>query len=92
MVPRGGPLIDADALSFGQAAKFFGGAVRSLRSGLIRIAKAKSFLKNAEIAYEIVGNGGKLQTIHYSFSEVPEQNGLSASSRDQRVGYFTTEL
>ncbi len=90
MVPRGGPLIDADALFVGQAAKFFGGAVRVSDPGLIRIAKAKSFLKNAEIAYEIVGNGGKLQTIHYSFSEVPEQNGYRPRVADQRVGYFTT--
>ncbi len=58
--------------------------------GLFESPKAKSFLKNAEIAYEIVGNGGKLQTIHYSFSEVPEQNGYRPRVADQRVGYFTT--
>lgn len=90
MVPRGGPLIDGDALLVGQASKFFGGSVRVADPGLIKIAKAKAFSKNIEIAYEIVGGGGKLQTIHYSFSEVPEQSGYKPRKADQRVGYFTT--
>ncbi len=90
MVPRGGPLIDGDALLVGQASKFFGGSVRVTDPNLIKIAKAKAFSKNIEIAYEIIGQGGKLQTIHYSFSEVPEQSGYKPRKADERVGYFTT--
>ena len=90
MVPRGGPLIDADQLFVGQASKFFGGAVRVSDPGLIKIAKAKTFKKNVEIDYEIVGAGGKLQSIHYSFSEVPEANGYKPRKADERIGYFTT--
>ena len=90
MVPRGGPLIDADALFVGQSAKLFKGAVRVSDPNLISIKKAKAFSKNLEIAFEVVGAGGKLQTIHYSLSEVPESNGYKPRKADQRIGYFTT--
>ncbi len=91
MGPRGGgPVIDADALFVGNAAKFFGPSVRVQDPQLIKIAKAKSFSKNAELAFEVVAAGGKLQTLHFSFSEVPEENGYRPRKADQRVGYFLT--
>ncbi|MFO0065704.1 MAG: zinc-dependent metalloprotease [Pirellulaceae bacterium] len=90
MVPRGGPLIDADSLFVGQAAKLFGSGIRATDPGLVKIKKAKAFSKNIELAFEIVGNGGKLQTIHYSLSEVPEQSGYKPRKADERIGYFTT--
>lgn len=90
MVPRGGPLIDADALFVGQAGKFFGGSVRVSDPNLVKITKSKAFSKNLEIAFEVVGAGGKLQSIHYSLSEVPESNGYKPRKADQRVGFFTT--
>ena len=46
-----------------------------------------------KLAFEIVGNrGNRLQTIHYSFSEVPADhvNGFKPRIADERVGYFTT--
>jgi hypothetical protein len=90
MVPRGGPLIDADALMVGQASNFFGNAVRVSNPSLIKIAKAKVFSKNIEVAFEVVGFGGRLQTLHYSFSEVPEDTGYKPRRADERIGYFTT--
>jgi hypothetical protein len=91
MVPRGGPLVDADALMVGQAGKFFGGEVRNSNPGLVTVSKAKVFSKNTELAFEIVGEGGKLQSLHYSLSEVPENNGYRPRKADERVGYFTTD-
>jgi hypothetical protein len=90
MVPRGGPLIDADALFVGQASKFFGPTVRVQDPQLTKIVKAKPFSKNTELAFEVVGAGGKLQTLHYSLSEVPEDTGYRPRKADQRVGYFVT--
>ncbi|MFO0012753.1 MAG: zinc-dependent metalloprotease [Planctomycetota bacterium] len=90
MVPRGGPLIDADALFVGQASKFFGPSVRVQDPQLSKIIKAKPFTKNTELAFEVVGGGGKLQTLHYSLSEVPEDTGYRPRKADQRVGYFVT--
>lgn len=91
MGPRGGgPVIDADALFVGNASKFFGPSVRVPDPQLIKVIKAKSFSKNAELAFEVVAAGGKLQTLHFSFSEVPEENGYRPRKADQRVGYFLT--
>lgn len=90
MVPRGGPLIDADALFIGNASKFFGPSVRIQDPQLTKIVKAKTFAKNVELAFEVVAQGGKLQTLHYSYSEVPEESGYKPRKADQRVGYFIT--
>lgn len=91
MGPNGGPVIDIDQLLISNATKFFGGTVRVTNPGLVSIQSAKVFPGNVELAFEIVGNGGRLQTIHYSFSEVPAtSNGFKARPADERVGYFTT--
>jgi len=90
MVPRGGPVIDADALFVNQAAKFFGASTRIADPQLSKIIKAKAFSKNVEIAFEVVGQGGQLQTLHYSLSEVPEDNGYRPRKSDERIGYFST--
>ena len=71
MGPSGGPVIDLDALLVGNASKFFGSSVRVTNTRLQTIESAKVFPTNVEIAFEIVGGRGQLQTIHYSFSEVP---------------------
>jgi len=86
----GGPVIDADAFFVGNASKFFGPSVRVQDPQLIKITKAKSFSKNAELAFEVIAAGGKLQTLHFSFSEVPEENGYRPRKADQRVGFFLT--
>ena len=90
MVPRGGPLVDADALFIGEASKFFGPQGRITSPQISKIVKAKVFSKNVEIAFEVVGRGGKLQTLHYSMSEVPEDNGYKPRKSDERIGYFST--
>jgi len=92
MAPQGGPVIDADALFVGNAGKFFGPSVRVQDPNLTKVVKAKPFTRNTELAFEVVTAGGKLQTIHYSFSEVPEDTGYRPRKADQRVGYFVTNF
>jgi hypothetical protein len=84
------PVIDMDALLVGQASKFFGSRVQGSRAALIKIAKAKAFPKNVELAFEIPASGGRLQTLHYSISEIPDNTGYKPRKADERVGYFTT--
>ncbi len=91
MGPGGGPVIDLDSLLVGSASKFFGSSVRVSNPKITKLESAKVFPENVEIAFEIVGSRSRLQTIHYSFSEVPATNsGFKARKADERVGYFTT--
>jgi len=89
--PTGGPVIDLDQLLIANASKFFGPSVRITNPQLLALSSAKVFPGNIEVAFEVVGNGGQLQTLHYSFSEVPSSsNGFKPRKADERVGYFTT--
>jgi hypothetical protein len=89
--PAGGPVIDLDQLLISNATKFFGASVRITNPLLVSLKSAKVFPGNIELAFEIVGTGGKLQTIHYSLSEVPSATGgYKPRVADERVGYFTT--
>ncbi|HBJ39067.1 MAG TPA: hypothetical protein DDZ51_30840 [Planctomycetaceae bacterium] len=89
--PTGGPVIDLDQLLISNASKFFGPDVRITNPQLVSLKSAKVFPGNVELAFEIVGAGGRLQTIHYSFSEVPSATGgYKPRAADERVGYFTT--
>jgi hypothetical protein len=91
MGPNGGPVIDLDQLLISNASKFFGSEVRITNPQLVSLHSAKVFPGNVELAFEIVGAGGRLQTIHYSFSEVPSAAaGYKPRIADERVGYFTT--
>ena len=91
--PSGGPVIDLDSLLVGNASTFFGGSVRISNSRIKSIKSAKVFPSNVEIAIEVVGSGGRFQTLHYSFSEVPSpSSGFKPRKADQRVGYFITEF
>ncbi|NND99098.1 MAG: DUF5117 domain-containing protein, partial [Pirellulaceae bacterium] len=91
MGPAGGPVIDFDSLLVTKASTFFGRSVRVTNTNLRTIESAKVFPDNVELAFEVVGNGGRLQTLHYSFSEVPAAtSGFKPREADERVGYFTT--
>lgn len=93
MGPGGGPVIDMDALLISNASKFFGPSIKISNTRISSLKSAKVFPRNVEIAFEIVGNRGRLQTIHYSFSEVPTKtNGFKPRKADERVGYFTTSF
>ena len=89
MVPRGGPMIDLDNLFVRNASVFFGPGNRASKS-LIAVKKAKSYEKNAEIAFEIPVAGGGLKTLHYSVSKIEGTPGYKPRKADQRIGYFTT--
>ena len=95
MVPRGGPMIDLDDLFVRNASTFFGSSYRTTRN-LIDVKKAKSYEKNAEIAFEIPTSGGfgnpagGLTTLHYSVSKIEGTPGYKPRKADQRIGYFTT--
>ena len=88
--PNGGPVIDMDALLVGQSGNFFGGMVRGANTSLATIRKAKAFPRNVEVGYELPLQGGRLGTIYYSISVLPENTGYQSRKADLRVGYFTT--
>ena len=101
MGPGGGPVIDMDSLLVGRASSFFGPfmpydrrSLTSLRgrvaSRLYSIKKAKAFPKNVELAFEVPMSDGKLQTLHYSISEISGSAGYKTRKADERVGYFVT--
>jgi len=90
MGPGGGPVIDLDQLLLGQGSAFFGRAVSGMNPSLAKIAKAKGFPQNIEVAYELPLQGGRIGTLHYSFSVIPENTGYQSREADARVGYFTT--
>ncbi|MFN0052741.1 MAG: zinc-dependent metalloprotease [Planctomycetales bacterium] len=90
MGPRGGPVIDANALFVGQGGRFFGGALQSPQPHLAVVKTAKSFPRNTELAFEAPMGGGRLKTLHYSLSEIPDATGYKPRVADQRIGYFTT--
>jgi hypothetical protein len=87
MGPGGGPVIDMDALLLGSSSPFrYPGA----NPRLSKIAKAKAFPKNVEIAFELPLVGGRFGTLHYSISEIPQSTGYKPRKADARVGYFGT--
>ena len=88
----GSPVIDMDALLVGQASKFFGSRFRISNPRLATIMKAKAFPKNVELAFEVPTASGRLQTLHYSISEIPKSKGYKPRLADTRVGYFTTSF
>ncbi len=90
MSPRGGPVIDADALLVGNASVFFGASGRSTNPGLAKLVKSKVFPQNVELAFEMPNTRGQLQTLYYSISEIPANTGYTPRLADQRIGYFTT--
>ncbi|MBN2592858.1 MAG: zinc-dependent metalloprotease [Sedimentisphaerales bacterium] len=86
----GSPVIDMDELLIGQANKFFGPRVRISNPRLIKIKKAKAFPMNVELAFEVPTEDGRLQTLHYSISEISGTAGYKPRKADERIGYFTT--
>ena len=90
MGPGGGPVIDLDALLVGQAGKFYGRRVKGLNKGLVKISKAKAFPKNIELAFTVPVDDGRLVTLAYSISAMPENTGYKPRLADARIGYFTT--
>lgn len=88
--PNGGPVIDLDALLLGHADKFFGPAARGANSNLAKIAKAKAFPRNVEVSFELPLQGGRIGTLSYSISVIPDNTGYQPRVADTRVGYFTT--
>jgi hypothetical protein len=87
----GAPVIDMNALLLGQAAKFFGASRTSgINPNLATIKTAKAFPHNVELGFEVPMAGGRLKTLHYSISLIPDDTGYKPRKADQRVGYFTT--
>lgn len=88
--PNGGVVINATDLLIGQSAQFFGGATRGANRALATIGTAKSFPRNVEIGYDIPLGNGRIGSVHYSWSVLPENTGYKPREADNRVGYFTT--
>lgn len=88
--PNRGPVIDMRGLLVGHASRFFGGRVQVSNPNLVTIRKAKAFPFNVELAFEAPTSGGRLQTLHYSISVIPDNTGYTPREADERIGYFTT--
>lgn len=99
--PQQGTLIDMVDLLLGNAPKFFGfGSRFGSRGGpagadprsikLREIKTAKAFPQNIELAFEMPFEDGKLKTLHFSISEIPDNTGYQPRTSDDRVGYFIT--
>ncbi len=87
---NGGLVIDGDALFLGQAGQFFGGQAAGARNSLAKIAKAKAFPQNIEVAFELPLRSGRFATLYYSIRMLPENTGYKPREADSRVGFFTT--
>ncbi len=90
MVPKGGPVIDLDALLVDHAEKFFGARAKGLKKDLTSIKTAKAFPENIEIGLEVPSADGQIRTWHYSISLIPESKEYKPRIADERIGYFTT--
>ena len=88
--PQRGPVIDLDELLLGHAQKFFGYHVQGINSRLATIKTAKAFPHNIEIGIEVPIGDGRLKTLHYSVSLIPDNTGYKPRPADERVGYFIT--
>jgi hypothetical protein len=88
MGPNGAPVIDLDAMLAGQSQQLAG---IGLNARLLKIAKAKSFPQNLEIALEAPDQSGSYKTVHYSISVIPDNPGYKPRVADDRVGYFLTD-
>jgi hypothetical protein len=85
--PNGTPVIDLDGMLIGQSQQLAG---IGLNPRLSKIAKAKSFPQNLEIAIEAPDQSGAYKTVHYSISVIPENSNYKPRPADDRVGYFLT--
>ena len=85
--PNGQPVIDLDGMLVGQSQQLAG---VGLNGRLAKIAKAKSFPQNLEIAIEAPDQGGNFKMVHYSISMLPDNTGYKPRAADDRVGYFLT--
>ncbi|MGP1309933.1 MAG: zinc-dependent metalloprotease [Phycisphaerales bacterium] len=90
MGPTGGPVINITDLCVGKADTFFGGMVRGAQRQLARTVATKAFEENIELRFEVPARDGRLLTMHYSVSVLPENTGYKPREADNRVGYFTT--
>lgn len=87
------PVVDLDDLLVSESFKFFGPEDR-INPRLVAFTRTKAFPNNIEVAFEAPNMEGKLQTLHYSISLVPDRTDTNyrykARMADERVGYFTT--
>lgn len=90
MGPNGGPVIEVNEWLVGNGEKFFGGQAAGARKHLLKIAKAKAFPKNLELAFEMPMREGTLMTLYYSISLIEGSRDYKPRLADPRVGYFTT--
>ncbi len=92
MGPGGGPVVDLDALLLGQSGKFFGFATQGINPALSKIAKAKAFPENVEVAFEVPLASGRFATLYYSIKSLPENTGYKPRKADERSRLLHDDL
>ncbi len=88
MGPNNAPVLDLDSLLVGNADKFFGYFVNGMNPSLSKVAAAKAFPHNVEISIQLPVINGRLATLHWSISDVPQNTGYKTRIADRRVGFF----
>jgi hypothetical protein len=88
--PNGQPVVNMTDLLIGNATTFFGRLAAGAKRNLLEIETAKAFPRNIELAWELPMANGRMTTLHYSISVIPNNTGYRPREADLRVGYFTT--
>lgn len=88
MGPSGQPVVDLDNLLVANSQALTG---QPLNPRLLKVAKAKAFPQNIELAVEAPDPSGSFKTIHYSISSIPDNPAYKPRIADDRVGYFVTD-
>ena len=94
MGPNNQPVVDLDELLveklaatiLGGGGRFGGGgggAGQQLNTRLPNVVKAKAFPQNVEIAIEVPAANGRLTTVHFSISQLPDNTGYKPREADE---------
>jgi len=89
--PNGGWVIDGRQLFAADASVFSPTIGRSRDYTLATFESPGSFPNNTELSVTMPDRNGKLVTLHYSVSQLPN-TGYKPREADSRVGYFTADL
>ncbi len=88
--PNGGVVINMTDLLVGQGTRFFGGILAGANRNLLELETVKAFPRNIELGFKLPLANGRIASIHYSISVIPQNTGYQPRKADPRVGYFTT--
>lgn len=95
-----GLAIDFTGMLLSNASTLVGSFLGSMNTSVATLAKVKAFNRNVEVAitapvsmpwywFSGTSDDGRLQTLHFSLSALPEDSDFPSRAADQRVGFWT---